>query len=78
VCVCVARSRGEWSRRVPCWVAKWCGGRGRVAVAKTAVGDDAALSVFTQLAGYGAAETRGGVSRARALPDHLKLGGRSV
>jgi len=32
-------------------VAKWCG-RGRVAAEATAVGDDAALSVFTQLAGY--------------------------
>jgi len=53
-------------------------------VAVAAVGDDAALSVFTQLAGNagdgGAAPTCGGSrgeSRTR-VTHHLKLGGRFV
>lgn len=45
-------------------VAKWCG-RGRVAAEATAVGDDAALSVFTQLAGYGRRRRRRGRNSRR-------------
>lgn len=62
-------------------VAKWYG---RESVAVAAVGDDAALSVFTQLAGNagdGGAALKCGGSRGESrtrITHHLKLGGRFV